>query len=311
MPTYMTAGWSHFHLWGTLEAFQKIGAKDKWLRAHRDFEWPDFYMPENIADLHCFFDRYLKGHHNGWEMTPRIRLDVMDRGDRDWAVRRSEPEFPLQGTVYTPLYLDAATATLSAARPETQSAIEYDGATGQAVFDMVFSQGTELTGYMKLRLWVEARGNDDLDLFVVAQKVDETGEAIPTLVMGQPHSGSPGMLRVSHRELDEHQSTPYAPVHKHRQRLLLQPDEIVPIDIAIWPTSRYWHPGESLRIVVSGRYIRDPNWFEPFAWDTLNHGTHVIHTGGEYDSHLIVPLIPARRPVVVGPVLPPLVLRDE
>ena len=35
-------------------------------------------------------------------------------------------------------------------------------------------------------------------------------------------------------------------------------------------------------------------WFEPFSWDTDNQGTVVIHTGGEYDSYLQVPVVPPK-----------------
>lgn len=58
------------------------------MRAHRDFEWPDSYNPENLEDLKKFFDRYLKDIHNGWEFTPRVRIDVMDAYDYDYASKR-------------------------------------------------------------------------------------------------------------------------------------------------------------------------------------------------------------------------------
>ena len=41
IPVYQTAGFSHFHLRGSFQAFRKAKTKRKWLRAHRDFEWPD------------------------------------------------------------------------------------------------------------------------------------------------------------------------------------------------------------------------------------------------------------------------------
>ena len=40
-------------------------------------------------------------------------------------------------------------------------------------------------------------------------------------------------------------------------------------------------------------YIRE-GWFEPLSWDTDNHGKHIIHTGGKYDSWLQVPFIPPK-----------------
>jgi hypothetical protein len=38
--------------------------------------------------------------------------------------------------------------------------------------------------------------------------------------------------------------------------------------------------------------LRDPKWFEPFGYELRNRGEHIIHTGGKYDSHLVVPRIP-------------------
>jgi predicted acyl esterase len=149
---------------------------------------------------------------------------------------------------------------------------------------------------MKLRLWVTAEGADDMDLFVALQKLDESGKFLPTLILDEPYPGAPGLMRVSHRELDERESTPYQPVQTHRREQLLKPKEIVPVDIEIYPSSRIWHAGEQLRVVVSGRYLRDGwGWFEPFAWDLRNKGDHIIYTGAEYDSHLLVPVVPPKR----------------
>ena len=100
-------------------------------------------------------------------------------------------------------------------------------------------------------------------------------------------------MRVSHREPDEKLSTPEHPAHTHRHEELLKPGEIVPVDIEIYPTSRMWHAGEQLRVMVSGHYVRE-GWFEPFEWDLRNRGSHVIHMGGRHDSHLLVPVVPPK-----------------
>ncbi|MGD0024409.1 MAG: CocE/NonD family hydrolase [Xanthobacteraceae bacterium] len=294
IPAYVTAGWSHFHLRGSVEGFRRIASPKKWIRFHRDFEWPDMYTPKNIEDLQRFFDRYLKEIHNGWEMTPRVRLDVMDARDIDYQTRRAEKEFPLERTQYRKLFLDASNSSLSFEPVANESSTRYEATKGQAAFTLRFDKDTELTGYMKLRLWVAAEGTDDMDLFVAVQKADEKGNFIPTFVLDEPHPGAPGLLRVSHRELDEKMSTPHQPVHTHRREQRLKPKEIVPVDIEIWPTSKLWHAGQQLRVVVSGHYVREPGWFEPFAWETRNKGNHIIYTGGKYDSHLLVPEIPPK-----------------
>ncbi len=294
IPVYATAGWSHFHLHGSIEAFRRVASQKVWLRVHRDFEWPDARDPQNIEDLRRFFDRYLKGIHNGWEMTPRVRLDVMDAGNIDYQVGRPEKEFPLARTQYKKLFLDAKTGQLSPNPVKQKSLTRYEATKGLAAFTIKFDEDTEITGYMKLRLWVEADGANDMDLFVTVQKLDEKGELAPTLVLGEPHPGSPGLLRVSHRELDKERSTPYQPFLTHRREQLLKANEIVPVEIEIWPSSKIWHEGQQLRVLVSGHYVRHEGWFEPFKWDLRNKGKHIIHTGGKYDSHLLVPVIPPK-----------------
>lgn len=81
VPAYVTAGWNHFHLRGSVNGWRKIASEQKWLRAHREFEWPDFYSSTYLPELKMFFDRYCKGIRNGWESTPRMRIEVQDRFD--------------------------------------------------------------------------------------------------------------------------------------------------------------------------------------------------------------------------------------
>lgn len=293
IPVYCTACWNHFHLRGAFQGFRKIKSKKKWMRAHREFEWPDGYNRENLAELELFFERYLKDIHNCWESTPRVRLEVMDAHEFLYAKNRPERSFPIKRTEYKKLYLDAANARLSFEPVAATSSVSYDGNTGIANFDIKFEEDTEITGYMKLHMWVEADGHDDMDMFVNIQKLDTKGEWVPVDVLGEPHPGTWGKMRVSHRSLDEDLSTDFQPIQSHLKEEKLSPGEIVPVDIEIVPISRFWHKGQSLRIQIAGRYIRE-GWFEPLTWDTDNHGKHIIHTGGEYESYLQIPVIPPK-----------------
>lgn len=293
IPTYVCASWQHFHLAGSIETFMKVRTTKKWLRTHREQEWPDLYNPNNIEDLRRFFDRYLKEIHNGWEMTPKVRLEVMDAYDYDYQSNRPEKEFPLARTQYKKLYLDAGNNSLSQEPLTVESKTSYDSEKGLVNFDFTFNEDTELTGFMKLHMWVEADGHDDMDLFVNIQKLDTKGNWLPTSILGEPHPGSWGKLRVSHRALDEKQSKDFLPVLSHTKEEKLKPGEIVPVDIGIVPISRIWHKGQQLRIQLSGHYIRE-GWFEPLTWETDNHGNHIVHTGGKYDSYLQVPVIPPK-----------------
>jgi predicted acyl esterase len=170
--------------------------------------------------------------------------------------------------------------------------------TQNVKFEYTFDEKTELTGHMKLKLWVQAAEGDDMDLFVAIEKIDRTGDRVPFQFYCNHEDGpvALGWLRVSHRELDEKASTPYQPVHKHQREMKLDANEIVPVEIEIWPSSTLFERGEKLQVVVQGSDIysyRMPKSQIIEHASTVNKGEHVIHTGGTYDSHLLVPVIPA------------------
>ena len=298
IPAYVVASWNPLHTHGTFSAYRRLLSHDKWLRVHNTQEWPDYYSPENVEDLRRFFDRYLKGIQNGWEKTPRVRLSILDPGGID-RINRLENEFPLARTQFAKLYLNAAAGILSSDPVKKEGFTRYkaDDGAGQAVFTFRFNEDTELTGYMKLRLWVESVGAEDMDLFVYVSKLDERGNHLPAFVLGFPNPGARGILRVSHRELDKIRSTPNEPYLTHRREQLLKPKEIVSVDIGIWPVSMLWHSGQQLRVVVQGYASW---WMEDqlfpggpiFRYEVCNRGDHIIHTGGKFDSYLLVPKIP-------------------
>lgn len=293
IPVYVTACWNHFHLRGSINGFRKIRSTKKWLRAHRDFEWPDAYNNENLQDLEKFYARYLKLERNGWELTPRVRLEVQDVGAFNHQTNRPEESFPLKRTQYQKLYLNAADGSMQT-EPVTEGAkASYDSETGELCFDYRFPEDTELTGYMKLRLYVAAESHDDMDLFISVQKLGTKGQELPVTLFGEPHPGVWGKMRVSRRRLDEKLSTDYNPVQAHTRDEKLTPGEIVPVDIEIVPTSRFWHKGQQLRVQIAGRYIRE-DWFEPLIWDTDNKGDHLVFTGGGHEAYLQIPVIPPR-----------------
>jgi predicted acyl esterase len=210
---------------------------------------------------------------------------------------REEREWPLARQKLTPFFLDASAGTLARDQSRKEANISYDAMTGSAVFTHTFAERTEITGYMKLRLWVETRGSNDADLFVAIEKLDRSGNRVAFAFMSEFDNGpvALGWLRVSHRELDPVRSTPDQPWHLHRRELLLAPGEIVPVDIEIWPSSTLFEEGEKLQVVVQGRDIYVlPVRHTQMHEDTRNAGAHVLHTGERYDSYLLAPVIPQR-----------------
>lgn len=294
VPAYVVAdGATTLHRFGALEGFRRISSEEKWLRLNNTDEWYDQYTPQNEQDLLHFFDHYLKGIENGWEQTPRVRISVLDPGGID-QVNVPYRSWPLPRTEYRKFYLDAASSTLSPHPVTKASSVSYPAVDGQAAFTIRFEEDTEVIGYLKLRLWVEADGANDMDLFVLVQKLDAQGNVLtpaPNFApyyLPVPPRGAPGRLRVSLRALDPELSTHFMPVQSFRKYQHLSPGQIVPVDIAIYPEAVLWHAGQQLRLIVAGHII-DTNPPVP----TINAGYHVIHTGLKYDSYLQLPVIPA------------------
>lgn len=290
VPALVCASWSDqgLHTRGSFEGFERIASPQKWLFTHGRRKWEVFYAAESRALQLRFFDHFLKGADNGWEGTPRVRLEV--RSSRDEYDVRHEDAWPPRGITYTPLYLDAHAGTLVPVAPEYPEAVRYDARTGCATFVHRFERTTELTGSMTLKLWVATSAGDDLDLFAALRKFDPRGGE----VRFYGYNGyaddcvAKGWLRASHRDLDPARSRPGRPWHTHAQRRPLGAGEVVPVEIEILCSCTRFEAGSSLRVDVQGRDAANYPAFRHAR--TVNRGTHAIHTGGAYDSHLLVPV---------------------
>lgn len=280
----------------------------------------DLYYPQNVEDLRKFYDFYMKDVSNGWEYTPKVRLSILNPGHND-VINRPEEQFPLARQQSKALFLDAASAAMKMdIRVEQEAKVDFDAAEGKTSFTYTFAERTELTGYFKLKLWVESVGNDDIDLFTVFSKLDSNGELVETKCidvgylqddpeadwkkLSEMHAagnkfvevffarGATGRLRVSHRELDLGHSTAHQPRYTFRKIQKLAEGEIVPVEIELWPHGMIWEAGEQIGVTIAGHNLMPELTFRTPTVKTLNKGKVVIHTGGRYDSHLLVPLIP-------------------
>lgn len=293
IPTYYTACWNHFHDRGSFEGFRGIKSRLKWMRAHREFEWPDTYNYYNIEELRGFFDRFLKDINNGFEFVPKVRLEVMDAYDYDYQVNRPEKEFPLARTRYQKLYLNAADGSMSPEAAAQNATVSFNAREDVLNFDYVVPEDTELTGYISLYAWASVRGYDDADLFFTVKKIGEDGQEIPIHVLEEPHPGAWTKLRLSMRNLDP-KSKSWKPEQTFDRIEKLE--EGVPVEFAVtfFPYSRIWHKGETIRLQIAGRYIRDKSWFERLVWDAENDGVQTLHTGPDFPAYLQIPVIPPK-----------------
>lgn len=308
VPAYVVASYSNtLHTPGTFRAWRRIGSKDKWLRIHNSQEWPDYYDHSNREDLRRFFDHFLMGEDNGWEKTPRVRYALLDLEGGD-QVNLPADQFPPHGVEYTKYYLDGNSRTLKTAAPSQETTAAYDAEASPALVSFIvrFDEQTTMVGYPKARLWVEAKGADDMDLFVFVQKLNEHGTPLQEFTVPNHgamihdvtergasilrYKGSSGRLRVSMRHLDETMSTDEVPAHSFDRVQKLNPGQVVDVEIDLLPMGLVFRPGEQLRFVISAQNLFG-SWMPGLReYIPENNGTHIIHAGGKRASYLQLPL---------------------
>jgi hypothetical protein len=329
VPAYVVASYTNMaHTVGTFDAWRHLGSKQKWLRIHNTQEWTDYYTPAHVEDLRRFFDRYAKGIENGWAATPSVRMSVLDPGGKD-VVGRAEESFPPRRAQRSKLFLKPG--GLSRAPKSGETSASHSAEDGRTRFVLSVDRDIEISGYMALRLWLEADGSDDMDISVSLRKRPGLLARVKTALPGPPDgNAASGLLRVSFRELDTRRSTPEIPVLAMRRELRLKAGEIVPVDIALSPIALFFRKGDEIELTVSASryppYIpfvfgeakvpfpADGLTFEPgrpteirqFSGPaetsatrlattpppTRNRGRHIVHFGGRYDSHLAIDEVP-------------------
>jgi predicted acyl esterase len=309
VPAYVVADvTTDLHRMGTFEGFRRLGSSEKWLRVDNRQEWTDQYDIENEIDLQRFFDHYLKGQKNGWEHTPRVRMSVLDPGGSD-RINIPYAQWPIPGTHYSRLYLDGGTHALGSTPSSSASEASYSTKDGHVDFTYRFDKDTQITGYLKAHLWVEAKDTNEADLFLLVEKLDSHGNVlIPAEASAKqyfpiPPPGASGQLRVSMRGLDDKLSTPFVPVQSFLRSDPVPAGKVVAVDVSILPESVQFHAGEQLRLIVSGQQPPPSSGTVEVAGlgsmpplpplPTKNVGTDVVHTGGTFDSYLQIPIIEA------------------
>ncbi len=291
VPALICASWSDhgLHTRGSFIGYELIHSPQKWLFTHGRRKWETFYTPEAVAVQTAFFDHALKQQPKAMEGIPAVRLERR----RAWykADVRGERAWPLPGIRPTHLYLSVPSRELVPQQPKSVAVASYDSAArdGRASFAHIFDRDTELTGGMRLTLWVSTSDTDDLDLFVTVHKLDRAGREVyfPGYNGYARDCVAKGWLRASHRELDPALSTPLRPWHTHRKAEPVPRGQTAAVDIEILPSSTLFEAGTSLRLDIQGH---DAARYPSFAHkQTVNKGVHRIHCGGEFDSQLVVP----------------------
>jgi uncharacterized protein len=282
---------NNLHSRGSFRGLEHVSSPEKFLHTHRSGKWATFYSPEARAAQLEFFDRYLRGRDAG--TLPRVRLEVRESRDVIASVRQ-EDSWPLERTEWTPLYLTAT--GLATTPPAAAGQITFATRSQGACWEWAITADTEITGPMALRLWVEAHGTCDIDLYAGAEKWRGHTHV--------PFEGSygfgrdritTGWLKASLRSLDQQASRPFDPVPACTNRQPLAPAQIVQADIALGSSATLFKAGETLRLVVAGRWLwpRNPLTGQfPAAYQKGPKGRCTLHWGPQHQARLLLPIIP-------------------
>jgi len=286
VPVFSAANWSGWggagHLKGNTDGYKWAASKHKKLEIHTGGHQDEFYSERGHEAQLRFYDYWLKGEDNGLMDEPPVKLairrSVADRFDFFW---RDEDEWPIARTEYTRFYLGSDNGELSRSEPRSASQVQYNAPDGAAVFvSKPFAEETEVTGEVLAQLWASSSITDmnvHASLYVIPP---EGKEALLTK----------GRLRAAMRRLDEEKSTISQPYHRFDRVELLEPDEIVPLTVEIWPTSMVFQKGSQVKLKLSASdgATRSSGRQEPPA-------EHTIYLGGNHASYLQLPVVPPKQ----------------
>jgi len=281
---------NNLHGRGSFRGWEGIASHDRFLYTHRGGKWLTFYSAEARAAQLRFFDRYLRGRDVA--EPPPVRLEVRESRDVIGDIRE-EPAWPLERTEWRPLYL--TDDGLSIRPPASAGHITFGTRSGGACWEWTVPADIELTGPMALRLWVDARGAGDADLYAGVEKW-RGREYVPfegSYGFGRDRVTT-GWLKASLRALDEIESRPFDPVPACANRQPLAPGQIVQADIALGPSATLFREGETLRLVVAGRWLWPVNPLTgqfPAAYQKGPKGECAVHWGPQQQARLLIPVI--------------------
>lgn len=293
IPAYVVASWPDhgLHTRGTLAGFEQINSQHKWLEIHGRKKWEWYYSKEAQQRQLAFFDHFLADRNEQILAQPRVTYEA--RTSYYQGETKTADQWPLLLQEQTTLFLDSSSGQLLEQNIANDASASYAARAGseeqpltsenKIIFSHTFNQTTEITGSMKLELWLSLKNAQDTDLFVGIQKHDSQGNVVyfhgNDVINGQVANG---WLRASHRELDENKSTFTRPFHLHQRALPIDEDEIVKVEVELHPSSTIFESGEKLTVLIQGGDIEESG----LEHDSISQGTVTIHTGSLYPSKL-------------------------
>jgi uncharacterized protein len=266
------------------------------------------FGPEAEMDLNAlvlrWYDYWMKGIANGIEDEAPIKIFVM--GDNKW---RSEQEWPLARTEFTPFYLHSqgeanslkGDGSLSRQDPKAEEPDGYIYDPANAITDRSSGSGPqdqrsvesrndvlvytstplpkelEVTGPITAEIWASSSARDT-DFIVKLTDVNPEGYSQN---ITPPLSG---ILRARYRQSE------------FKQQLLI-PGEIYKFNVNLMYTSHVFKAGHRIRMSITSSAFphidRNPNTGGPFGEDAqFNSATQTIYHDEKHPSLVMLPIIP-------------------
>lgn len=316
VPLLSASNWfsAGMHTRGNFLGFQNAASEHKWLEVHIGSHVGEFYTAQGRELQKKFLDYWLKGIDTGITRGPKVKLAI-PRGGNSYTWRY-ENEYPLKRTQWTRFYLDASSKLLSAELPQAKSQLCYDGDKEREsrhwagpFMEKAFSRGennskrilfetapfeneTEILGPIKLRLWASST-TDDMDIFVSLRNIDPLGnEVVNSGALTDQFPISQGWLRASLRKTDDQISAEYKPYYSFDEIQKLIPGEVYPLDIEIWDSAIVVAKGNRLLLEIGSQNQSGCALLTQTADDRVWEADVTLYTGDEYDSYLLLPVIP-------------------
>ncbi len=250
-----------------------------------------------------WWDYTLKGLENGFDKEPKIQYYVPGRNA--W---KSSDVWPIEGTTPTRFFLTSGgdaggsmdSGRIVSAAPDTAGSDTYvydpanpimepiravhsgsfDLSDVQARPDVLvytsepLTEGIEITGKMRATIHVST-DVPDTDLSVKLYDVYPDGRAFAL---------QEGYLRLRYRE-------------GYDRMVLMEPGVVYPIEIDMLVYANYFQPGHRIRVDITSSNLPTYDRNMNTGGDTVRESegrkaTITVHHGGEYPSHVELPIVP-------------------
>lgn len=265
------------------------------------YSWPSREASRKVLQ---FLDHHLKG--SAYPQLERVGIQVR-LGDKAWYWRK-EKDWPVPGTQYKRFHLDhgGSLSEVTSTGPEERltysSLAPKSGKSGLSFHSAPFTEDIEFAGYFSAVLSFSSSARD-ADVVVTLWAVNEEGSIVRYGHKGEHEPLAKGFLRASHRKLDPSNSLPERPLHTHKEEdiALLHPEEVVQLDVEIFPAAGRLQRGWKLRVDITPSEDQPeidgyaPPEMRVWYGEDQTDGKDTIHIGQGFQNFIQCPVVPVKN----------------